>query len=116
MLVCKCNTSNDICNDLSLIDCKLAELGNQLYNNISYLLNNNVEICSISKLLIYKRMLTHKYNNPKYLSKWCLCDIKNKIKKITLNCKSKCCKSTDSEIIEIVLQGIYTNEFNNIFV
>ena len=49
-----CSESTNIIFLLSKIDCKLAELGNTKYNNISFMLNEKDNICSISKLLYIK--------------------------------------------------------------
>lgn len=90
-----CSESTNIIFLLSKIDCKLAELGNTKYNNISFMLNEKDNICSISKLLIYKRILLYKYKNIEYLKNWCLADIMSVIKKLTSNCVSKCFKPED---------------------
>lgn len=117
MSICKCNSKNcqDTLKILALVDCKLAELGNNLYNNLSYLLNNNSDICTISKLIMYKRILLYKSNNQNYLKNWCLCNITNAIKHLTIGCIKKCCKPNCNEIIIINKEGIFTNEFNTVF-
>lgn len=98
MLISKvshCDECENILLLLSKIDCKLAQLGNIKYNNISYMLGNNEGICIIPKLLIYKRILLYKYKNPKYLKNWCLSIIMDAVKKLTLGCISKCFKPED---------------------
>ena len=89
---CSCKKCENIPKLLASIDCKLAELGNNLYNNISYLLNKNNDICNISKLLVYKNILIAKNNNSNYLKNWCFCSITTQVKKLTIGCVNKCFK------------------------
>lgn len=111
-----CQDCNTISLMLSKIDCKLAEIGNDLYNNISYLVNNKIDYCLASKLLFYKQILTSKSHNPDYLKCWCICDIVDKVTRLTINCKSKCFKPENCDPPNfIALQKIFTNEFNNVF-
>lgn len=53
---------------ISDIDCKLSELGTNLYNNVVFSLNNNIPAVAIIDLLNYKRILTFKLCNPDYAS------------------------------------------------
>jgi hypothetical protein len=58
------------CSDITIliadIDCKLAELGSNLYNNIVFMLNKPIPAGAILDLLNYKRILQYKYFNPDY--------------------------------------------------
>jgi len=51
---------------LSDIDCKLKELGEDLYNNVSFSLNKKVPFEAILDLLNYKRILTYRLCNACY--------------------------------------------------
>jgi len=62
------------------IDHKLNELGANLYNNISYMLNQPVPATAIIDLLNYKRILTFKYCNPDYASKYTVEMIASRVK------------------------------------
>jgi len=75
---------------LRKIDCKLAELGNNLYNNISYMLNKTVPAGDIIRLIVYRRVLTYKYYNPHYVSKYSIAMIASRVIRLTAGCVSKC--------------------------
>ena len=51
---------------LNDIDCKLKEMANSLYNNISFSLNQPISAIAMNDLLNYKRILTYKACNPDY--------------------------------------------------
>ena len=75
---------------LKKIDCKLAELGNNLYNNISYMLNKPVPSSDILQLIGYRRILMHKYCNPNYVHKYSVQMIASRVIRLTAGCVSKC--------------------------
>jgi hypothetical protein len=75
---------------LKKIDCKLAELGNNLYNNITYMLNKPIPINDINQLIGYRRILQYKYVNPYYAHKYSINMIAGKVTRLTLGCVSKC--------------------------
>jgi len=75
---------------LENIDCALAKLSIELYNNTIYMFNKRVDSYSIFALLEYKKILTIKYCEPDYLSCFTIPMIASKVKKLSLNCKSKC--------------------------
>lgn len=75
---------------LRKIDCKLAELGNNLYNNISYMLNKPVPADDITQLIGYRRILTYKLYNPNYVYKYSVSMIASKVIRLTAGCVSKC--------------------------
>jgi hypothetical protein len=75
---------------LKKIDCKLAELGNNLYNNISYMLNKPVPSSDILQLIGYRRILMYKYCNPSYVEKYSVQMIASKVIRLTAGCVSKC--------------------------
>jgi hypothetical protein len=75
---------------LKKIDCKLAELGNNLYNNISYMLNKPVPSSDILQLIGYRRILMYKYCNPNYVQKYSVQMIASRVIRLTAGCVSKC--------------------------
>lgn len=75
---------------LKKIDCKLAELGNNLYNNISYMLNKPVPSSEILQLIGYRRILMYKYCNPNYVNDYSVQMIASRVIRLTLGCVSKC--------------------------
>lgn len=84
---------------LKQIDCKLAELANNAYNDIVFMLDNCIPATTITQLLTYRRILMFKYCNPNYLQCFSINDIANKVIRLTVGCVSKCnelkvCKTT----------------------
>lgn len=71
-------------NVLQKTDCKISELSNTLYNNITLMLNKSFPSEEMMDLLHYKRILTYKYNNAAYATDYSLEQIFNKIAKF--NC------------------------------
>ena len=84
---------------LRKIDCKMAELGNNLYNNISYMLNKPIPASDIIQLIAYKRILTYKYYNPDYVNKYSINSIASKVIRLTLGCVSRC--NTPTPCLEV---------------
>jgi len=80
---------------LKKIDCKLAELGNNLYNNITLMLNKPIYTDEIFQLIGYKRILKYKSVNPDYCNSYTINKIASKVIPLTVGCISKCpCGST----------------------
>ena len=75
---------------LKKIDCKLAELGNNLYNNISYMLNKPVPADNITQLIGYRRILMYKIVNPSYVQDYSINMISSKVIRLTVGCVSRC--------------------------
>jgi len=75
---------------LKKIDCKLAELGNNLYNNISYMLNKPIPTDDIIQLIGYRRILQYKYINPNYAHRYTINMIASRVIRLTVGCVSKC--------------------------
>jgi len=65
---------------LADIDCKLATLANDAYNNIVFMLNRPIPDVVIGDLLNYKRILTYKYCNPDYAYHYTVKMIASKVK------------------------------------
>lgn len=76
------------------IDCQLAKMANNLYMNISYMLDKPVEASSMSALLHYKRILTFKTCNADWASDYSVTDIASRINFLTVGCK--CCDQASS--------------------
>ena len=85
-----CPECADIPSLLKKIDCKLAELGNNLYNNISYMLNKPIPAGDILQLIGYRRILTYKYCNPNYVHKYSVQMIASRVIRLTAGCVSRC--------------------------
>ena len=85
-----CPECADIPSLLRKIDCKLAELGNNLYNNISYMLNKPVPADDITQLIGYRRILMYKLINPNYAHKYSVAMISSRVIRLTLGCVSRC--------------------------
>ena len=62
------------------IDCKLAQLSDNLYNNLVFMLNQPVPASVMLDLLNYKRILTYKYCNPNYASDYTVNMIASRVK------------------------------------
>jgi len=84
---------------LRKIDCKLAELGNNLYNNISYMLNKPVPADDILQLIGYRRILQYKYINPNYACRYTINMIASRVIRLTVGCVSRC--NTPEPCIEV---------------
>jgi hypothetical protein len=93
-----CQDCHKIPDLLKSIDCKLAELGNNMYNNIVFMLGRDVPAYTISQLLAYKRILTFKYCNPSYAGTISVNDIAAKVIRLTSGCVSRCNTPTVCEI------------------
>lgn len=85
-----CPECSNIPDLLKKINCKLAELGNSLYNNISYMLNQPIPAGDILQLIAYRRILTHKYCNPNYVHEYSVAMIASRVIRITAGCVSRC--------------------------
>ena len=85
-----CKECANIPSLLKKIDCKLAELGNSLYNNISYMLNQPIPAGDILQLIAYRRILMHKYCNPNYVHEYSVNMIASRVIRLTLGCVSRC--------------------------
>ena len=96
-----CKGCADIPDLLRRIDCKLAELGNNLYNNVVFMLNKPTDQEAISQLLVYKRVLTFRYcdtHYARYCNKVTTEDIASKVIRLTAGCVPHCGEPTVCEI------------------
>jgi hypothetical protein len=94
-----CPECADILSLLKKIDCKLAELGNNLYNNISYMLNKSVPADDITQLIGYRRILMYKLINPSYVQDYSVAMISSRVIRLTVGCVSRC--NTPEPCIEV---------------
>lgn len=62
------------------IDCKLAELASNLYNNLVYALNQPIPATAMIDLLNYRRILIYKFCNENYASAYTVEMIASKVK------------------------------------
>lgn len=96
-----CKECANIPDLLRKIDCKLAELGNNLYNNVVFMLNRSIAVSEISELLVYKRILQHRFCDTHY-AKDCNSvsteDIASKVIRLTAGCVPFCNEPTVCEI------------------
>lgn len=65
---------------LKEIDCRIAELGSNMYNNVVYMLNQPVPTEALYDLIQYKKILTSKYFNPSYLPSYTVNMIASRVK------------------------------------
>lgn len=65
---------------IATIDCKLVELGNNLYNNIVFMLNQPVPGGVMLDLINYRRILVYKYCNPDYAAPYTVNMIASRVK------------------------------------
>jgi hypothetical protein len=61
-----CVDCSDICVVISEIDCRIAQMAKDLYNNTIYSLNKNIDGNAINDLLNYKRILQYRICNIEY--------------------------------------------------
>jgi len=78
------------------INCQLAKMANNLYLNISYMLDKPVYGCDMSTLLHYKRILTYKSCNEDWACDYSVTDIASRVNFLTIGCK--CCDAASSII------------------
>ena len=93
-----CQDCDKIPDLLKSIDCKLAEFGSNMYNNVVYMLNQPIPATTMLQLLAYKRILTYKYCNPHYAGQCSVNDIAGKVIRLTAGCVSRCNEPTVCEI------------------
>ena len=96
-----CKECANIPDLLRKIDCKVAELGNNLYNNVVFMLNRDIAVTEISQLLAYKRILQHRFCDTNY-AEGCpdvtTEEIASKVIRLTAGCIPFCNEPTVCEI------------------
>lgn len=75
-----CPECASIPNLIHEIDCKLAALGNNLYNNVVFMLNQPVPGGVMLALINYRRILAYKYCNPDYAAPYTVNMIASRVK------------------------------------
>jgi len=101
-----CKECANIPDLLRKIDCKLAELGNNLYNNVVFMLNKPIANSEISQLLVYKRVLQHRFCDTHYAESCPTVsteDIASKVIRLTAGCVPFCNEPTVCEITTCAL-------------
>lgn len=68
---------------LAAIDCKLAKLAKDQYNNIIFELNRKLPSGDMFSLLMYKRILTYRICNPEYAGCMSTDKIASRVKLLT---------------------------------
>jgi hypothetical protein len=74
------NCTEDISSLIEEIDCKLARMAGDLYNNMTLILNIPVSTETMIDLLTYKRILQYKQVNVLYASDYTIDKITSKVK------------------------------------
>jgi len=62
------------------IDCKLADLASDLYNNVVYILNYPIPGGAMLDLINYRRILVYKLCNPNYAAAFTVNMIASRVK------------------------------------
>ncbi len=75
-----CGECADIQSLIDDIDCKLAKLAGNMYNNITLMLGQKVNTDAVIYLMNYRRILQRKYSNPVYLSNFTINSIAARVK------------------------------------
>lgn len=75
-----CGSCADVLSLIDEIDCRMAQLAGNMYNNLTLMLNKPVPFTVMSDLLTYKRILQYKYVNPNYASGFTINMIASKVK------------------------------------
>lgn len=88
----ECDQCGDILSLITAIDCRITELGGEMYNKIIYGFGGVCKWSGVDHLIHYKRILIHKWCNPTYLTDFTVLKIASKVKLITGGCVShECC-------------------------
>ena len=72
------------------INCRLTILAYALYNDTIYMMDKRRESGDMILLLNYRRILVSKQVDPNYCPRFTVKMIASRVKKLTLNCKSRC--------------------------
>jgi hypothetical protein len=75
----ECTDCGDMLSLIDDIDCKMAKLAGNLYNNITLMLNKSTPVDVMIDLLTYKRILQYKYVNSLYASRFSIGQIANRV-------------------------------------
>ena len=86
----KCSDCGNINNLIASIDCQLAKLANNMYNNIVFMLNKYISSTDVFDLIQYRRILYYKQINPDYASDYSINQIATRVNRITSNCVKNC--------------------------
>jgi len=102
-----CKKGGDIKDLLKKIDCRLAELSYNMYNNVVFMLNKCTPAYELTQLLKYREILIKKQENENYVEHFSVEDIASKVIRLTAGCLPRCpevnsvCISTTSSTTTI---------------
>lgn len=68
------------------IDCKIASIAKDLYNNTIFSLNRSINGLVMSDLINYRRILRYRYCNSNYASPFTIEEIASRVKLLTIGC------------------------------
>ena len=88
-----CSECDNISLLLDKINCKVAKIGNSLYGNAVFLLNNNISASNLIDLLTYKRILAFKQVNLDYCEEYTIDMIASKVRILTAGAVCAPCES-----------------------
>jgi hypothetical protein len=75
----ECTECANILSLIDDIDCRIAKIAGNIYNNITLMLNKTVSAEVMIDLLTYKRILQYKYVNSLYASRFSISQIANRV-------------------------------------
>ena len=75
-----CTNCSDISSLIAEIDCKIAKLAGNIYNNITLMFNQPIPAEAFVDLLTYRRILERKIMNPSYAGSYTVNDIASRVK------------------------------------
>ena len=111
-----CKECSSILELIKGIDCKMFELSDTLYNNISYMTNKKVPSDIIMRLLYYREILFYKYNSFNHLPSYDIEIIKSRVRLLIRNCKQSCdCPSQITlPLVNNCIQYLFSTESNEV--
>ncbi len=87
-----CAQCGDILVLISGIDCRVTEIGNDIYNDLIYALNKTCKIGDMGDLIHYRRILVSKWCNSEYADDFSVLQIASKVQLMVAGCvPQECC-------------------------
>lgn len=75
-----CTQCADITGLIADIDCKMVDMANRMYNNVTLMMNIPVSQDVMADLMHYRRILQYKYVNSDYACRFTINSIASKVK------------------------------------
>lgn len=75
-----CTQCADITSLIADIDCRMVDMANRMYNNVTLMLNQPVSQEVMGDLMHYRRILQYKYVNSDYACRYTINSIASKVK------------------------------------